>query len=68
MLLKATGSTGLKAAFSLTAWLWVFPVMILLGSILHENVPWDLGAIHAGDWLIKLLVVTIIVSLWRKKK
>jgi hypothetical protein len=28
-------------------------------------VPWKLAAIHAGDWLVKLVVVTVIVSLWR---
>jgi hypothetical protein len=30
----------------------------------HERTPWKLAAIHAGDWLIKLLVVTVIVSAW----
>jgi hypothetical protein len=28
-------------------------------------VPWRLAAIHAGDWLIKLVAVTLIVGLWR---
>jgi hypothetical protein len=26
-----------------------------------------LAAIHAGDWLVKLLVVTPIVCLWRRR-
>jgi hypothetical protein len=65
MLFTLTGPSGSKAALSLTAWLWIFPVMILLGSILHENVPWGLGAIHAGDWLMKLLVMALILSIWR---
>jgi len=38
---------------------------VLLNSVLHEHVSWRLAAIHAGDWLIKLLVVTLIVGLWR---
>ena len=33
--------------------------------MLHERAPWKLAAIHAGDWLVKLLVVTVIVSVWR---
>jgi hypothetical protein len=46
--------------------LWVaFPVVLLLGSVTQENVPWRLAAIHAGDWLVKLLVVAIIVGVWR---
>jgi hypothetical protein len=45
---------------------WIaFPVVLLTGSVIHENVPWKLAAIHAGDWLVKLVVVTVIVSLWR---
>jgi hypothetical protein len=39
--------------------------VLLTGSVIHENVPWKLAAIHAGDWLVKLVVVTVIVSLWR---
>jgi hypothetical protein len=33
--------------------------------VIHENTPWKLAAIHAGDWLVKLLVVAVIVSVWR---
>ncbi len=46
--------------------LWIgFPLMLWAGAILHERVPWKLAAIHAGDWLIKLGVVTVIVSVWQ---
>jgi Protein of unknown function (DUF1761) len=46
--------------------LWVaFPVMLLLGSVVHEKVPWRLAALHAGDWLVKLLVISLIVGIWR---
>ena len=45
--------------------LWIgFPVILLTGSVLWENIPWKVAAIHAGDWLVKLLVIPIIVSLW----
>ena len=27
-------------------------------------VPWQLVAIHAGDWLVKLPVIAVIASLW----
>lgn len=33
--------------------------------MIHENTPVNLAAIHAGDWLVKLLVVAVIVSVWR---
>ena len=46
--------------------LWIgFPVILLTGSVLWDNVPWKVAAIHAGDWLVKMLVITIIVALWR---
>jgi hypothetical protein len=37
---------------------------ILLGSVVHENVPLMLAAIHAGDRLVKLLLIAVIVSVW----
>lgn len=46
--------------------MWVgFPVALLTGSVIWERVPPQLAAIHAGDWLLKLLVIAIIVGLWR---
>ncbi len=46
--------------------LWVgFPLVLWTGAVLHERTPWKLAAIHAGDWLVKLLVVTVIVSVWQ---
>ncbi len=46
--------------------MWVgFPFVLLVGSVIWENVPPKLATIHAGDWLLKLLLVSVIVSLWR---
>jgi hypothetical protein len=51
------------SAGSLGLALWIgFPAMILLGSVLWENVPGRLATIHAGDWLVKLLVIAMIVT------
>jgi len=45
--------------------LWIaFPVVYLVGSSIHENVPWKLAAIHGGDWLLKLLFIAVVVGLW----
>jgi hypothetical protein len=30
-----------------------------------EDVPWKLAAIHARDWLIKTLLMTVILGVWR---
>lgn len=46
--------------------LWIgFPLILLTGSVLWDNVPWKVAAIHAGDWLVKLLVIPLIVIAWQ---
>ena len=45
--------------------LWVGIVVVLLaGSVYHEKVAVKLAAIHAGDWLLKLAAIAIIVEVW----
>jgi hypothetical protein len=39
--------------------------VLLIGSVIWENVPPALAAIHAGDWILKLLAIGLIVTLWR---
>ena len=53
----------IAAHFGLLLWV-AFPVVLLTGSVIWENTPVKVAAIHAGDWLVKLLVIPIIVSLW----
>lgn len=46
--------------------LWIgFPFVLWAGAAIHENTRWKLAAIHAGDWLVKLPVVAVIVSVWQ---
>ena len=60
------GVVELVGAVQLGMALWVgFPVVLLTGSVIWENVPPRLAAIHSGDWLLKLLVIAVIVTLWR---
>jgi len=57
-----------KQAVGLGLWLWVgFPVILLTGSILWQNVPWQLAAIHSGDWLIKLILIPVGIAVWPKR-
>ena len=60
------GIVDWKVAVRLGALVWVFPILILLGSVVHENVPLRLAAIHAGDWLVKLLLMSVILGVWPK--
>ena len=56
----------LDQALLLAVWLWVgLPVVLLAGLTVHENYSKGLAAIHAGDWLLKLLIFSVILTLWR---
>ncbi len=59
------GIVNWTGALQLGFLLWIgFPVILLAGSIMRENYPWKLAFIHAGDWLVKLVLISVIVSLW----
>ncbi|MEY2412505.1 MAG: hypothetical protein QOD84_1111 [Acidobacteriaceae bacterium] len=57
-----------KGALRLGLWLWIgFPVILLTGSMLWQNVPWQLAAIHSGDWLIKLILIPVVLVAWPRR-
>lgn len=65
-LIVRLGLNGLLGGVGLGALLWVgLSAMQWASSIVWENVPLKLAAIHAGDWLMKLVVIGAILSLWR---
>lgn len=46
--------------------LWIgFCATQQASSMLGEQVPVKLAAIHAGDWLMHLLIISTVVGLWR---
>jgi F0F1-type ATP synthase assembly protein I len=59
-----TGGWAGAVAIGLLLWL-AFPAVLLAGSVVHENVKLKLAAIHAGDWLVKLVLIASITGLWR---
>jgi Protein of unknown function (DUF1761) len=59
-LLALQASNRLRGAIGLAALLWIgFPFMLLSGSVLWQDVPQELGSIHCGDWLIKILLTPL---------
>lgn len=45
--------------------LWAgFPLVLLTGSVIWERVSPVTAALHAGDWLLKIVVISIIVGVW----
>lgn len=60
------GIVELNQAAVLALWLWLgFPVVLFVGIVVHEHFPGRLAAIHAGDWLAKLLIFTIVLTYWQ---
>jgi Protein of unknown function (DUF1761) len=54
-----------QGALRLGFWVWLgFPVQMLVGASLWDNKPWLLDLIHGGDWLMKMLVITLILAKW----
>lgn len=65
-LVSLIGITELGGAIELALALWVgFAVVLLTGSVIWEKVPPMLATIHAGDWILKLLIIAVIVTLWQ---
>ena len=57
--------TGWADGVILGLGLWVALAVILpISSVVHENVSWRLAALHAGDWLVKLLLIAVSVTVW----
>jgi hypothetical protein len=60
------GVVDWKGAVQRGVLVWIgFPAMILAGSVIWDKKPWKLAAIHAGDWLVKLLLTAAILGVWR---
>ena len=36
----------------------------LTGAVIWDNRPWQLSAVHAGDWLMKTLFMTVVLAWW----
>jgi hypothetical protein len=56
-----------KNAAGLAVLLWIgFSLVMWAGAIMWEGVPVKLAAIHTGDWLLKTLLITVILGMWRR--
>jgi len=54
----------LPGSLGLAGVLWAgFPLVLLTGSIIWERVPPVTAGIHAGDWLLKLALLAVVIGL-----
>jgi ABC-type xylose transport system permease subunit len=52
---------------AVAAWT-AFPATLMVGAVVHDGVPWGLAAIHGGDWLVKLCLVTVLLARFRASR
>ncbi len=65
-LVEMAGVSGPARSAGFGLMLWVgFALTQWVGSIVGEEVPLELAAIHAGDWLLHSLIITVIVGSWK---
>ena len=43
--------------------LWLLPVVLLSGSVFHEGTRPASAALHAGDWLLKLIAIGMTLGI-----
>lgn len=54
-----------KRTVGLMLMLWLaFHAVGMAGAILWDNMQWELGAVHAGDWLMKMVFMGIVLTIW----
>ena len=64
--IRLIGKADWLGALGVGILLWIgLAAMQWVGSIMWENVPVKMAAIHAGDWLVKLVLIAVIVGVWR---
>jgi len=56
-------SVGATVLLGLALWLG-FPFVLLTGSMMWDKVPTATAMLRAGDWLLKLVVISVVVGLW----
>lgn len=64
-------------SMALSNWRWTSGLMFLLwvafhavgmaGAIIWDNMQWQLGLVHAGDWLMKMQYMGIVLTIWLNK-
>jgi len=64
-LLVRLAITSWRGAASLALGLWfAFHAVGMAGAVIWDHMPWPLGAVHAGDWLMKMLLMAIMLRAW----
>jgi hypothetical protein len=68
-LIGRLGIANWRSAAGLGVLLWAaFYVVQLAGAVIFDGMSPALGAVHAGDWLGKMLIMAMVVSTWPRRQ
>ncbi len=68
-LIPRLGIDRWRKALGLGFVLWFsFYFVQLTGAVMWDNLPWQLGFIHSGDWLMKMLFMSLLLTAWYARK
>jgi hypothetical protein len=68
-LIVRLGVNNWENALGLGFVLWFsFYFVQLTGAVMWDNLPWQLGLVHSGDWLMKMLFMSLLLSAWHGRK
>jgi len=68
-LIVRLGVNNWKNALGLGFVLWFsFYFVQLAGAVMWDNLAWQLGLVHSGDWLMKMLFMSLLLNAWNGRK
>ena len=68
-LLAMVGRDGVGNAVRLALLLWFgFSGLMWVGAVMWERSPWQVAAIHSGDWLVKIVLISAVLSVWPRHR
>lgn len=66
MFVNVTNSTMVDTGVMLGFWIWLgFVAPVQLGGVLFEERPWKWFTITAGYYLVVLILIGVLLSIWR---
>jgi hypothetical protein len=68
-LIPALRLAGAPSAALLGFGLWLaFHAVMMTGAVLFERMPVPVAVVHAGDWLMKMLLMSVLTQIWHRRK
>jgi hypothetical protein len=68
-LLAMLGRDGVRNAVKLALLLWFgFSGLMWVGAVMWERSPWQVAAIHSGDWLVKIVLISSMLTVWNGRR